>query len=105
MSNEELPRNYRLMLEQHPEYMQALSRLGQTVRQEGPLQEKTIELLQLVTAAALHLEGAVHSPARRALQAGASAEEIRHALIAMTSTAGFPTVAAAMSWARDVIGE
>ena len=53
-------------------------------------------------SAALRSEGAVHSHARRALEAGATAEEVRHALIAVTSTIGFPNVTAALSWVEDV---
>ena len=40
---------------------------------------------------------------RRALEAGASPEQIHHALLALTSTIGFPTVVAALSWAGDVL--
>ncbi len=105
MSNQELPKNYQLMQKQHPDLIQAVSNLGQAVRKEGPLDEKSVELLQMSAAAALRLEGAVHSHARRALKAGASPEEIRHALVVLTSTTGFPTVAAAMSWVRDVLQE
>ena len=104
MSEEKLPRNYQLMQEQHPEFIQAVSGLGKAVRSEGPLEAKTIELIQMAAAAALRLEGAVHSHARRAMKAGASPEEVRHALISITSTAGFPAVASAMSWVRDVTG-
>jgi alkylhydroperoxidase/carboxymuconolactone decarboxylase family protein YurZ len=45
----------------------------------------------------------VHSHARRAIEAGASVEEVRHAILLLTSTIGFPTVMAAMSWADDVL--
>ncbi len=105
MSKEQLPRHYQLLQEQHPDFMQALSKLGQAVRKEGPLDEKTVELIQMVAAAALRLEGAVHSHARRALEAGASPKEIRHALIVTTSTTGFPAVSAALSWVMDITGE
>jgi len=44
----------------------------------------------------------VHSHARRALAAGATPEEIQHAVIALTSTIGFPNVMAALSWINDV---
>jgi alkylhydroperoxidase/carboxymuconolactone decarboxylase family protein YurZ len=60
-------------------------------------------LVQLGAAAALRSEGAVHSHARRALEAGASAAEIHHALLLLTSTIGFPTVVAAMTWVDDII--
>ncbi len=105
MSNKELPRHYQLLQEQHPEYISAVSALGRAVRQEGPLDDKTVELIQMAAAAALKLEGSVHSHARRALEAGASPEEIRHALIVITSTAGYPTVASALSWIMDITGK
>jgi alkylhydroperoxidase/carboxymuconolactone decarboxylase family protein YurZ len=47
----------------------------------------------------------VHSHTRRALEAGATAGEIQHALLLLVSTIGFPTVVAAMSWAEDVLKE
>jgi alkylhydroperoxidase/carboxymuconolactone decarboxylase family protein YurZ len=37
------------------------------------------------------------------LESGAKPEEIYHTLILLTSTIGFPTVSAAVSWADDVI--
>lgn len=92
-------------MERHPDYMQAVADLGKAVREAGPLDEKTVNLVQMAGAAALRLEGAVHSHARRALAAGASIEELRHALIVLTSTIGFPTVAAAMSWLDEQAGD
>jgi len=56
-------------------------------------------------AAAMRSEGALHSHTRRALQAGAEPDEIRHAIILVTSTIGFPQVVAALSWAEDVLGK
>ncbi|WP_291322174.1 carboxymuconolactone decarboxylase family protein [Desulfonatronospira sp.] len=105
MSKDQMPKNYQLMQEQHPGFIKAVAELGNAVRQEGPLDAKTVELIQLSAAAALRLEGAVHSHARRALKAGATPEELRQSLMVITSTTGFPTVATAMSWVRDVTGE
>lgn len=101
----EMPKNYQQMVSENPQFMQAVSDLGQATRAEGPLDAKTVELIQMAAAAALRLEGAVHSHTRRALEAGASREEIRHALIVLTPTMGFPSVAAAMSWVRDIVGD
>jgi 4-carboxymuconolactone decarboxylase len=47
----------------------------------------------------------VHSHVRRAVENGAPPEEIYHAIILLTSTIGFPTVSAALSWAEDVLGK
>ncbi|OHB47389.1 MAG: alkylhydroperoxidase, partial [Planctomycetes bacterium GWF2_39_10] len=77
--------------------------LGKVVKQEGPLDERTAHLIQLAAAATVHSEGAVHSHVRRAMDAGVTADEIYHAIILLTSTIGFPSVVAALSWADDVI--
>jgi 4-carboxymuconolactone decarboxylase len=78
-----------------------LEQLGEVVRREGPLDEKTSHLIQLAAAAAIRSEGSVHSHVRRARAAGASPEEIYHTLILLTSTIGFPTMSAAVSWAHE----
>lgn len=105
MSKEQMPKNYQQMQDENPKFMQAVSDLGQTARSEGPLDAKTTELIQMAGSAALRLEGAVHSHTRRAMDAGATKDEIKHALLVLTSTIGFPAVAAAMSWMRDITGD
>lgn len=98
------PNFYQSLASRHPGFMQALDALGAAVRQAGPLDEPTVQLVQLAAAAAARSEGGVHSHVRRALACGVSPEAIRHALIALTSTVGFPTVVAALSWAEDQLG-
>ena len=95
-------KRYQLMKRRYPELMKAVERLGE-VAAAGPLDEKIKQLVQLGAAAALRSEGAVHSHTRRALECGATAEEVRHALLLLTTTIGVPTVVAALSWADDVI--
>ncbi|HEY2927890.1 carboxymuconolactone decarboxylase family protein [Piscinibacter sp.] len=101
----ERPSFYRTLADRHPAFMQALDGLGVAVRQAGPLDEKTVQLVQLAAAAATRSEGGVHSHTRRALACGVTPEAIRHALIALTSTVGFPTVVAALSWAEDQLAK
>jgi AhpD family alkylhydroperoxidase len=96
-------KRYQLMKRRFPALMTAVEQLGEAAAGAGPLDEKTKELVQLGAAAAVRSEGAVHSHARRALELGASADEVRHAIVLLTSTIGFPTVVAALSWADDVI--
>jgi AhpD family alkylhydroperoxidase len=98
-----LPENYKSVRERFKDYGIALSNLGKVSDESGPIDSKTSHLIQLAVAAAIRSEGAVHSHSRRALEAGASEEEIYHALIVITSTIGFPTVAAAISWVDDII--
>jgi 4-carboxymuconolactone decarboxylase len=101
----DFPRWYSSTREQHREYIEALEKLGETVRKQGPLDEKTSHLIQLAAAAAIHSEGSVHSHARRAMKAGATPEEIYHTIMLLTSTIGFPTTSAALSWVYDLVGE
>ncbi|BBL70780.1 carboxymuconolactone decarboxylase family protein [Methylogaea oryzae] len=105
MNNDTVPRNYVLQKKEHQGFMAAVEALGKTVREQGPIDEKTAHLIQMAAAVAIHSEGSVHSHVRRALAAGASADEINHAIILLTSTIGFPTVSAALSWANDILAE
>jgi AhpD family alkylhydroperoxidase len=97
------PGFYLKMKQNYPDVLDAVEALGEAARKAGPLDAKTLHLIQLAGAAASRSEGAVHSHTRRALEAGASREEICHAIISLTSTIGFPNVTAAMSWATDVL--
>ncbi len=97
------PKHYSDTMSEYPKLSQALEALGVAVREEGPIDSKTAHLIELASAASIRSEGSVHSHVKRALHAGASPEEIRHAIILLVSTIGFPTVAAALSWADDVL--
>ncbi|MCL5406226.1 MAG: carboxymuconolactone decarboxylase family protein [Deltaproteobacteria bacterium] len=98
------PEWYGKLREEYRDYMDAVEHLGETVR-KGPLDEKTSHLIQLAAAAAIRSEGAVHSHTRRAMAAGATREEICHAILLLTGTIGFPAAAAALSWVYDIVGE
>ncbi len=104
MAQEEFPGWYRVLKKRHPKFILALEELGKVTRQEGPLDEKSAHLIQLAAAAAIRSEGAVHSHVRRAMEAGVKPEEIHHAIVLLTSTIGYPNVAAALRWAEDIIG-
>ena len=92
---------YLKLKERHSDLIEAVEALAKTARTSGPLDDKTAHLIQLGAAAAIHSMGSVRSHAARALASGATPEEIRHAVIVLTSTIGFPTVAAALSWVDD----
>jgi AhpD family alkylhydroperoxidase len=97
------PAQYQILLKRFRKVLKAVDGLGKATKAAGPLNRKTAELIQLAAAAAVRSEGSVHSHARRAIQAGAKPDEVRHALILLTSTIGFPTVSAALSWTEDVL--
>ena len=97
------PQHYQKLQQRYKAVMDSLNQLGKALHEAGPLEEKQSQLVQLAAAAAQRSEGAVHSHTRRALKAGATAEEVRHCLVLLISTLGYPTVAAALSWADDII--
>ena len=94
--------NYAWLMAKFGKVMENHQEFGKALREAGPISEKDANLIQLAAAAATKAEGAVHSHVRRALVAGATQEEVYHAIILLTSTIGFPAVAAALSWARDI---
>ncbi len=98
-----LPKHYLRLRKRYGKVVDSVEAVGKAVRMAGPLDEKSAQLIQLAAAAAIRSEGSVHSHVRRAQEAGASPDEIRHALILLTSTIGFPTVAASLAWAADIL--
>ena len=101
-SSQKIPKHYMNIRERYEEYGEVLSELGRVVKNAGPIDEKSSQLIQLAAAAAIRSEGAVHSHARRAMEQGATSEEIYQTLLLLTSTIGFPNVAAAVSWVEDL---
>ncbi len=95
--------HYLKLKKKHGTVIKAVEALGKATSEAGPLDAKTAQLVQLAAAAAIHSEGAVHSHVGRALDAGATPEEITHALLLLTSTIGFPNVSAALSWVGDML--
>lgn len=105
MTSHDVPNMFQNLKKRYPRIISAVEKLGEVISSEGPVDRKHGHLIQLAAAAAIRSEGAVHSHTRRALKAGATPEDIQHALLLLVSTIGFPTVAAAISWADDVLKE
>lgn len=103
MARKKLPAHFTSVRDRFPKVIEALEELGKAAREQGPLDDKTGHLVQLAAAAAIQSEGAVHSHVKRATAAGATPEEIYHAVLLLVSTIGFPKVAAAISWVDDVL--
>jgi AhpD family alkylhydroperoxidase len=97
----QLPKAYESFKKAYPKVWQAYDRLGAAVHDSGPLEKKNRELLKLAMAIGARLEGAVHSHTRRALEAGATAQEIRHVVLLGVTTLGFPHTVAALTWVED----
>lgn len=101
----DVPDFYRRFLDRFPDVGEAYEDLGKACKEAGPLDDKTAELVKLGISVGAGLEGATHSHTRRAREAGASPDEIRHAVLMATTTVGFPSMMAGLAWAEDVLGE
>ena len=100
---EQLPKPYQQFRTNYPQVYKAYEQLGEAAANAGPLDAKTRELIRLGMSAANKSESAVQSHTHRALDAGASSEEIEHALLLGINTLGFSTIMAAITWAKAAI--
>ena len=98
-----LPSAYRRFASDHPRIAEAYERLSDASLTEGPLDRKQAELVKIGIALGARIEGAVHAHVRRAREAGASVDEIRHAVRLALTTIGFPSMMAALAWVNDVL--
>ena len=98
-----LPKVYEKFSGKFPEVLKDYKQLGQTCRSAGPLDPKCQDLIKLGIAMGANSRGAVMSSTRKALESGASNEEIAHAVLLSLTTTGFPNMIAAMGWVDDVL--
>ncbi len=99
----ELPKKFKDFMEEHPAIATAYESLGTAVHAGGPLDDKTRALIKLGISTGARLEGALHSHARKALEAGVTKDEMRHAIILAIPTIGLPSTMAALTWLEDII--
>jgi 4-carboxymuconolactone decarboxylase len=103
--NDYLPGIYQDFIQHYPNIGLAYDKLADVCYEGGPLNKKTCQLIKLGVAIGLNSEGAVRSHARRALQDGATVDEIRHVVLLSFTTAGFPAVIAGYKWVEEVIAK
>ncbi|MEH0022216.1 MAG: carboxymuconolactone decarboxylase family protein [Desulfobacter sp.] len=98
-----LPEKYTSFASDYPEIFDVYKKMGTLARESGPLDEKTQNLVKLGIAVGSNSRGAVMSHTRKALDTGATKEEINHAVMLALTTTGFPNMIAAMHWVREVL--
>jgi alkylhydroperoxidase/carboxymuconolactone decarboxylase family protein YurZ len=103
MTEQYLPEIYSSFRERFPALSDDLDALAKTAN-AGPLDERTSRLVKLGIAMGAMAEGAVRSNARRALEAGATPEELFHVVALTVTTRGFPAAVASYSWIEEVLG-
>jgi 4-carboxymuconolactone decarboxylase len=100
-----LPGRFLEFQKKFPSVYKAYDALGSATATAGPLDEKSRALVKLGIAVGAQMEGAVHSHTRRALEAGCTADEVRHVVLLSTTTMGFPSMMKTLSWVEDIIGK
>lgn len=98
-----IPSSYVEMHKSHPQIMRAYEALGEACAGAGPLDAKTISMVKLAISLGAGLEGAAHSHARKALEAGCMPDELLHIALLCTPTIGFPAMMRGRKWVLDVI--
>lgn len=96
------PKSYRRFVARFPKLGEAWERVREAERQ-GPADEKTLRLLKLAIAVGAMRQGAITSSTRKALDAGATEEEILQVVALGASTLGFPSTVAISSWIEPIL--
>lgn len=100
-----MPAPYIKFQERYPELAADFEALGRKCREMGPLPEREARLVKLGMAVATGSRGGIKSQARRGLEQGLTAAEVRHTALLALPTIGFPAMVAAMGWIDEVIDE
>lgn len=98
-----LPKVYQKFQDRFPAVFEDFKQLGISTREAGPLDEITQNLVKLGIAVGANSRGGVMSNTRKAITAGARADDVRHAVLLAMTTTGFPNMIAALSWVEEVL--
>ena len=95
-----LPGPYQQFIQDYPELGAVHDQMGQVIRSLAGLDGKTCSLIKIGICLGAGLESALRSHVRRAVQHGATKEEIMQAMLLGMTTVGFPSTVAAWTWAK-----
>lgn len=97
----DLPATFERFSARFPDVVRAHTAMGKATDAAGPLDRKTTELIKLGVCVGASLESATKSHVRRALDHGATREEIEHAVVQGLNTVGFSRTVMAWVWATE----
>ncbi len=95
------PPTFRAFIAKYPDLGRAHESVAQSVNSVGPLDARTLALIKIGICVGAGLESALRSHVRRALQHGASTEEVEQSILLGMNTVGFPRTVSAWSWAQE----
>jgi AhpD family alkylhydroperoxidase len=94
----DLHKIYTVFKKDFPDINAAHEALGEKIHKEsGPLPEKLRWLIKIAISGASHHHTALETHIKKARAAGATEKEIKHALLLLIQTVGFPTFMEAYS--------
>lgn len=96
-----IPETYHRFSERFPRLAEAHRLMTEAAEQAGPLDLKTCELIKMGLALGAGHESSFHSHVRRALEHGASRQEVEHAITLAMTTCGFSRAVAGWKWAQS----
>jgi 4-carboxymuconolactone decarboxylase len=98
-----LPDIFKTFVERHRSISEALLKVGELCSQAGPMDQVTQHLIQMGIAVGAGSQGGVRSHARRALDAGATKEQVLQTVLLSSTIVGFPAMIAAYGWLEELI--
>jgi 4-carboxymuconolactone decarboxylase len=96
-----LPGIFKTFMEKHQDLAVAQQRVGQLCSEAGPIDRKDQHLIQLGVSIGMGSKGGVRSHVRRALDLGATKEEITQTVLLSMTIVGFPAMIAAYGWIEE----
>jgi alkylhydroperoxidase/carboxymuconolactone decarboxylase family protein YurZ len=98
-----IPKRYKQFQSDFPKVAQSYERLGDAIHKSGPLSDRERSLVKLAISIGAKLEGGMHAHTRKALNAGATKEDLYHVALLSLQTIGLPSAMAAMSAIDDIV--
>lgn len=98
-----LPTTFKQFARKFPQLASAHQSIGEHTATMGPLDKKTQHLIKIGICLGSGLESAMRSHTRRAIQAGATEQELEQTVMLGMTTCGFPKTVAAWQWVRQQI--
>jgi 4-carboxymuconolactone decarboxylase len=98
-----LPATFKAFIDKFPALGIAHEQVAKAVDSAGPMDRKSCELIKIGICIGAGLESALRSHVRRAMQQGATIEEVEQTILLAMNTCGFPRTVAAWQWAWQQI--
>ncbi|NIP82749.1 MAG: carboxymuconolactone decarboxylase family protein [Gemmatimonadetes bacterium] len=97
----DVPRTFKRFSSRFPDIAAAHEAIGKAGDGAGPLDRKMVELIKLGICVGAGLESATKSHARRAVQHGATRDEVEQAVALAVNPVGLPRAVMGWQWATE----